>query len=1002
MGAKCRRNRSVCDNRQNRHFFSVRVRWARLDIAARMLPESYVFQAGLPKHDTGQEAVLQTPHVDNSFMTSAPLKRGGFGLAATAAIIVTIWLGQWMGMFQSVDDWVGDRIQQWTLGSRGSYRVLLVYASPEILTSPEQLENLIERIDRSQPGVIGVLAESSDIRLRDGQDRAWQNRLVLGRPYGLFGARRAAAEAEFALPVPESDLRTGFIDLDLAGQPVYRRHWATARVRGQRVEAFEREIAKRTSVSADTMPEGPFRIRYAGAVNGLPHVNADQVLAGEVIPELIRDRVVLIGSPTRSEYGFATPTCQGRERMGRLELHGNIVECLLSRRWIRDAGMLGTLFWIALVTTVSIQVFRQCTPRWLARLVWGLLGISLLVATTAFCWGNVQIPVTAMLVSVFASAGHQAIRRFSVLRRAAELWRLMTESDSTMDDDSDPERVWDLITDAVYQMFYPKRMALMELKPHATHLHVVRTIHCTPESISEQRRDIQRQPYRDALDCSKPLRIASRCFFSTQVDRRETEFMVPLVFAAQPLGFMVLGMDTEALEDWQDFEGFLDQFAQEMSVLVANDRAARKEHDARARWIGRLRETPEEQTLTVVQHHHVEQQGEFNRLSIAFEIAESALAMCDVFGQVLRCNSQLLNLLQDVEITPTDTSCVEMVAALTGRSQHDCRRMFRMAIIHRRAEQIFIPAGRLRDYPCILMLKPLTIRTADEGGEIESRRVMVEIVEGRIFERMHQWQSRLRDRTCRRALTTVQRLESNVAGAAPHRLESGSADHDAEMGRTLGELKALLEACRRMADVRWDEDPENVAPIDLSTMMRHVVTRFTGPSNRRALEWAWDEPDDQATVVANPLLLERILTELWETMLRHSSPGSPVRLAGYQADRKYVLEIESEGEANPVEGLRKSLQGRDAGRPDVDLADAWMADVDRSLWKQIHHWVETWGGSLTIRSRDDMGLAVELVLDSERPDRDRLESVQRSGARRGGSADEVNPDWESKPGGLTA
>lgn len=986
----------IRNNPCDRYPFPGRVIVGEDDFTAQMLPKSYVLTAGLPKHDIGQEAVSQKPRAENNFMTSAPGKRGRFGLAATAAILSVIWLGQWMGMFQSVDDWVGDRIQQWTLGSRGSYRVLLVYASTDILESPEKLEVLIDRIDQSEPGVIGVLADSSEIRLRAERPSPQRNRLVLGRAFGLFENGPAAHGATLSVSTSGSGLREGFIDLDLAAQPVYRRHWATAQFQGQPVAAFEREIAKRTSVSADELPEGEFRIRYAGAVNGLPHVDADQVLAGEVIPELIRDRVVLIGRPTPSEYGFATPTCQGRERMGRLELHGNIVECLLDRNWIHDSGMLGSLFWIALVTAVSIQIFRQCTPLWLPRLVWGLVAINLLVATIAFCWMNAALPVTAMLVSVFASAGQQAIQRFSVLRRAAELWRLMTQNDQQTDSDSDPERVWDLISDAVYQMFYPKRMALMELQPHATHLKVVRTIHCTPESIFEQRRDMQRQPYRDALDCGKPLRIASRCFFSDQVDRRETEFMVPLVFASQPLGFMVLGMDTESLEDWQDFEGFLDQFAQEMSVLVANDRAARREQDARARWTGRLRETPEEQTLTVVQHHHVEQQGEFNRLSIAFEIAESALAMCDVFGQILRCNSQLLNLLQEVEITPTDTSCVEMVAALTGRSQHDCRRMFRMAIIQHRAEQIFIPAGRLRDYACILMLKPLTIRTSDEDGEIESRRVMVEIVEGRIFERMHQWQSRLRDRTCHRAMEAVQRIESRAMETTSHRADFKPTEHGAELSQTLKELSDLLEACRRMNEVRWDENPENVAPLDLNMMWQHVMTRFTGPSNRREVEWEWDESAEQATVVANPLLLDRILTELWETLLRRSAPGSSVRIAGCLADRKWVMDIQSEGEVTPVEGLRKSLQGRNSQNPDFDLADAWMTDVDQTLWKQIHGWMEAWGGSLTIRSRDDMGLAIELVLESEWSEHDARAAREENGSRSAGDNRDLAQGRESK------
>ena len=901
-------------------------------------------------------------------------RRGGFGLTTTVLIFFAVAMAQSWGIFHRADEWFSDACQRLSTRASGNHRVLLVDVPDELLVSTDHhLTELCESLIDFEPAMIGIVAEKDLPCANDLARQPWSSQLVLGLPV------RQCIALQARLP----SLHAGFIDLMLADQPVYRRHWSQLAVQGQTIDSLERAMALRGGLSDRELPEGVFGIRFSAGVNGLPHIDAEDVVQGKLVTELVRGRIVLIGSTSGTDNGWATPTTRGSERMSRLELHGNILESVLRRNTLQSFGVGWINLWFGWIAVVAVQTFRQCSYRWLPRL-WALGMLALVVLAVAALMGwNRQLPITASIALLTTAACVGLFQRFVILNRAAQFWHLMLNVNDATDTDRDPERVWDLITDAVYQMFYPKRMALMELPSHATHLRIVKTIHCQPENIFEQRRDIQRQPYREAVDCGRPIRIANRCFFADQVDRGETEFMVPLMFASQPLGFMVLGMDTASLDRWQDFDCFLEQFAREMSILVANDRASKQEARQRKRLIGRLRQVPEEKTLTSIQHQHVDQQGEFQRIANTFEIAESALAICDVFGQIVRANSQLINLLQRVEVSVSDTSCVEMISALTGRPQHDCRRIFRTAIISKRAEQIFVPAGRLRPYACVLFIKPLLTRTSDFDGEIETRRIVIEVVEERIFHWVHRWQQQMQHRANGQAIAVARRLETELLAPTPSADHRDTPPFGSAIQSTLSELTQILEQCRRAVDHPMSDDPEQVIELDVRALVEATHERISASRRQREIECQLQVEPGDYHIVANPLLLERLLAAIWDLLYRSANRGSTLLASATALDAQIALEFVARGGDSPIEGLRKSLTDSIAepcASVDDPSSQLVLSRPDQERLNLVREFLHAWGGSLRGRLRADGGMHFQLILRRNLERLDATGTCQQSGS----------------------
>ena len=117
----------------------------------------------------------------------------------------------------------------------------------------------------------------------------------------------------------------------------------------------------------------------------------------------------------------------------------------------------------------------------------------------------------------------------------------------------------------------------MELDSGATHLKVTKTIHCTPDDIFERRRDVNREPYRAAVQLGAATQIHNRQFFEINHDKDCIEFIAPLILVSELVGFMVLEMTADSVKNWDDFENFLTKFSSDMAVLVSKYRILRQQ-----------------------------------------------------------------------------------------------------------------------------------------------------------------------------------------------------------------------------------------------------------------------------------------------------------------------------------------------------------------------------------------------------------------------------------------
>ena len=897
-------------------------------------------------------------------------RRSGFGWITSVCIVGIVLLLNTLGVFKATDHALHDFLRR--LGSQSSLEkhVLLVYTSDDNRIASKQLEPLLERILRYEPKRIGIVPDGI---LRDGSSIARfgsADNLVIGQRLDQILQPENQNEAS-----PTRDFKTGYTDLHFTDQALYRD--ATPRVNrmGQQWFSFEAELARTSLPSDSSIPDGQFGIQFDSGSDSLPNLSADEILSGNVISELIENKIVLIGAAQDSSYGLVTPSQVRDTRMNRLEVRGHIVETLLQQNAIFPVGLLAGAILIALIVLALSPIPRQFRGRWFV-VVWMLsLGVGLMLCTASLFWFSRYLPVSAILFAITLSFGAILYQRFQILNSITEYWRLMLEVNSTQSKVLEQDQLWNSISDSVYQMCYPTRLVIMELEPGATHMSIVKTTHCEESEINEKRRDIQRSPFKEILEQGRPTQAHSRSFYHPAGNRDEIEFLIPLSDQGRTLGLMVLGMDANDLQRWQDFGNFLEQFSDEVSQLIVDHRSHHQRSQSSQTKLHKFQTLPEQRKYNAIEMQKRSSLNQVAQIEQAFESSENALAICDIFGHIKKRNSRLVRFLQDAQITISSTSCVEMMASISGLDIEDCRRAFRQAIIEGRTQCWNLAPTKRRPTSCQLHVKPIQLVTDHGKSEIEARGVLLEIVDGAAFDQNNQWLDQLTD-------SNIQSMEHRLAGLRRRAdaLQNGKDKTNFENAAnsiqdTVEDLVRTLEDCQSIIRGRNSKQADETLAFDTKLVWQSVLEEIQPRLEQRNIQISSHLSDEPGMGIANPFLLRKVFHSIMEIMIENAFEQSEIFVGMEPTGREVHFRFQNQGNATPMDGFRKSMgsdprqsiQDNEDNKNNDSSLDPKLLLNDNQLdrFNEVKLWLEAWDGTLLIRKGQDFGMSIELALMSE-------------------------------------
>lgn len=252
------------------------------------------------------------------------------------------------------------------------------------------------------------------------------------KPTPLF-AQAAAALGHAHIELDSDGIARTVYLYEGLGEPGYP-HFALAILQLIEPQRFrDPRTAKDTDrerASTTWFKDQPLHVPFAGGPGHVPQVSYGDVLRGDVPPETVRDKIVLIGA-TGVGLGddYPTPASGSRGAMSGVEINANVIDAL--RRSIRIEMCTPTMAGVAggAVTLLLLAFLRGASSR--AGLLAALAGIAVVSAGAALLlrWGQIWVPPSAALLGCALAYPLWAWRRLEAAQRYLddELQRLNSE-----------------------------------------------------------------------------------------------------------------------------------------------------------------------------------------------------------------------------------------------------------------------------------------------------------------------------------------------------------------------------------------------------------------------------------------------------------------------------------------------------------------------------------------------------------------------------------------------
>ncbi|GAA3902411.1 hypothetical protein GCM10022228_11060 [Halomonas cibimaris] len=574
-------------------------------------------------------------------MILAPLHRwrlAGPGIALIS--LVGIWLASTLGVFQLPDAWVQGQYHRLTPVGRPTPRVVLVEADFEQRRQPAW-RALVERLERLDPAGIGflhppaTLSETQRARLRES-----------GVIVGQTTAQTSSTGSVLTLPPAQSLSRMSV-------------HVPRIVENGERYVTTEAALASRALEARAA--EDAFLIDFRPGMNYLPVLQTERVLRGDITRDLVANRAVLIGrrmDPTNPT--LFTPLPQ-EARVSRLMYAGYTVDTLMRGRPLQRTAWWQNILLSLTVLGVSVLLyFRLGVRHSLGVCIGG--GLLLLVA------GWLSLHFVSRVFPVIELIAYHLLLWYLLSRReqrheSATVHTLLRASSGRLHDRLLPsdfnasQDPWGQIILLTTQILHLDRIILLERRGSAKHLREIKAYRCSIEDIDERRRDFERTPYSTALEEGGPI-ILSKTFLKNPMPGGR-QFLVPLEFNGQLLGFLSGEVDEPTLDSNPLFFSLLRDISNQIGELVyQRQRWQLFQQRKKSRWQRLMR-------LDAVESEY-EALGEtlqvFSRrlalLENVFSLLHTSTILYDLFGQVIQVNRKM-----EALVTRSGLSVFTMTAA---------------------------------------------------------------------------------------------------------------------------------------------------------------------------------------------------------------------------------------------------------------------------------------------------------------------------------------------------
>jgi CHASE2 domain-containing sensor protein/signal transduction histidine kinase len=760
----------------------------------------------------------------------------------------------------------------------------------------------------------------------------------------------------------ENHAASGVMVLPTTESGIYRSAATGLEINGEWRPSLIVAAARAAGAPAAEAPGAQFLVNFNDGRDRLPKVSAARVLEDAMIPELIAGRAVLIGrAPDVYSPGFHAPNTYGTEPLSLLEFQGYALDTLLRGNRIRSIEPLW-MFGILLLTGFASLLLYQGFDV----IMGGILTLALLLCYWAVTW--VQLHYLHMWIPVFELTLNQCllylvVARHKVAENDAALRKLIIDGSSRFLDTASPAHFndspeyWTQIITLVDQVLNLRRLIFLEKVEGDHRVREVKSLNCFIEDIDERRRDYERTPYSTAITEGGPL-LLQKHYLKPLDGEEEDQYLVPLVFAGEVLGFWAFGVTPETVAVSNRFLDTVAVFASRIAELLYHRRS----------WHEQQRKQPHPlRALLSLQGGdksalHVRRllelaERRLSGLEAAFNGMDTAAIVYDMFGRVLQLNRRMEEFMRRTDLPAYDLTALELLVRLTGNDYRHARQLLREVAMEN--GQFHLPVTSRPGSPENFML---SVRALTGGHNHLYRKNSPDPLEvaGLLFEVINVTQLKgayvLKDEFVERFGQRMRReLGAIVLGSDLLQEKNVSIRDRSRAARVVRDkvsiIVELFNQARRYMQVKVAGPGLGLYPVDATVPVSSAVQSLASKAEERGIHFQTRMPEVISLVNAPPQELGLLMQLLLTALLNDAAENTAIEITVEECDSTVSYRLRNSGFGIPNERFQDYLFG----------SHGVVAEEFKGLRDAIQY-VAEWEGRVAANSEVGSGMAFDIEL----------------------------------------
>jgi CHASE2 domain-containing sensor protein/signal transduction histidine kinase len=738
---------------------------------------------------------------------------------------------------------------------------------------------------------------------------------------------------------------------------VYRRQMFTVQI-GDRVYPTVEGVGfadTETIQKAGVRGDG-FLINFQGSAGSVPNFYVDQVLNGELVENLVRNKTVLIGKHHEGlSFGLQTPTTTVSAPMLFSEFQAHAMQSLWNGRAIFEIDRIYQVVLLCLFVFLSSFIYQMLDSKFILLFTFLFIVFYLAAAFLVLHWFSVWIPITSILFAQFILMGLVHYQKLETVGENLEeiSTQLSTQAQEHYDmaNVGTDEHYWQYIIQSFNQMVDLEGVILLERKENSFYISEIASLNCPLDTIQELRRDIRREPYRSAIQRKKMVRVEG---YFKNAEPDENHYLLPIMFGGNVYGFAAMVVSAENDTRSSSFENVVETFSDQLGELLYEYQLYKKSQK-QAPFFFRFFTYEHFQTamndvreLTSLMHDRsLKLHALYNHLHLSFIVF-------DFFGRLQLVNQPMLDFLNKLNLSPYKVSAFEILSTVSQLDLDRTRKLFRDVIIERHPVSFTIRPDNQKHYR--LLLRPLE---SDDRFLIQDVRafglwgIMLEIAD--VTEQHSSLQlkgllsmevgSKLRN-----ALSAIQ-MSAQMMSDSDEPVEKAKMMSAIE--HRVQDIVRFLKTSEEWVGIEMDPQTMHRFPIDGLKEFESVLDALAEPMRERQLRFNVEKPQIMNFVYASQSHLAKVFSFILELVMADASEESEIIIRIEEEKRSVNFYFANRGFGLPKEQFKDYLDSKEAAQSPVSVKIQEMTS-----------WVEHWGGSLTLNSEVGVGTRINLVLVS--------------------------------------